>query len=472
MNLNSIQWRLQIWYGLILLAVLAGLGVAACELERGKMTRQIDVELNERVKILANTLNGPPPRPADDAGPRPEAPDGAGPPPEGGDGFGPPPGPPRRWPPPPEHFQLPQRYEGLFGGDDFSGFYYVVTGSDGHEIARSKNGPVPGRPSMEREIVTPTGERILAGRFIAVELAELHRAEIELATVGAVVLALGLAVGWVLVSRALRPIADISAAAEQIAGGDLSRRIDVEETRSELGRLAEVLNSTFSRLEATFAQQKRFAADAAHELRTPVSVLIAQTHAALMRKRSYEENQATIEACHRAAQRMRRLITALLQLARLDAGQEPPKRVQFDLLPVADECIELLKPLAGERDIKITLDMAPTPVFGDAEQIHQVISNLVTNAIQYNKPGGEVRIAARRDNGSTAITVSDTGMGIPSRHLPHVFERFYRADESRSSGHVGLGLAISKAIIDAHGGAIEVSSQENAGATFTVRLPA
>ena len=290
--------------------------------------------------------------------------------------------------------------------------------------------------------------------------------------VGGIILLLGLAGGWWLVGRAIRPIADISATAVKISAGDLSQRINVAEAESELGQLATVLNSTFARLEAAFAQQQQFTADAAHELRTPVSVMLTQTQTALNRERSAAEYRETLEACQRAAQRMRRLIESLLELARLDAGQEPMKRMKFDLSQTARDCVELIRPLADERGVKIHCELPPVECHGDAERLAQVITNLLTNAIQYNQANGEVRISAKLQGSMMLLAVSDTGPGISGEDLPHVFERFYRADQSRSTGQTGLGLAISKAIVEAHGGTIEVSSQPGAGTTFTVRLPA
>jgi heavy metal sensor kinase len=257
----------------------------------------------------------------------------------------------------------------------------------------------------------------------------------------------------------------------KISAGDLSQRINIAEAESELGQLAAVLNSTFARLEAAFAQQQQFTSDAAHELRTPVSVMLTQAQTVLNRERTAPEYRETVEACQRAAQRMRKLIESLLALARLDAGQEPMKRLDFDLSKTTGDCVELIRPLADERGVKILCDLPPLECVGDSERLAQVITNLLTNAIQYNKPGGEVRIAAQSQDGMAVLAVSDNGAGIPAEDLPRVFERFYRADKSRSTGGNGLGLAISKAVVEAHGGTIEVTSGENAGTIFTVRLP-
>ena len=321
----------------------------------------------------------------------------------------------------------------------------------------------------------------MLGCSFAPELKELHRTAFNLTAVGGLILLIGLTGGWWFVSRAIKPIEDISSTAVKISAGDLSQRINVPEAESELGKLASVLNSTFARLDAAFAQQKQFASDVAHELRTPVTVILTQTQTALNRERTAPEYRETVEASQRAAQRMRKLIHALLELARLDAGQEQMKRLRFDFSSAVTECIELIKPIAGERGVKIVSELTPLEIAGDAERLAQVVTNLLTNAIQYNKPEGEVRVKLASQGGLAVLTVSDTGNGISPEDLPHVFKRFYRGDKSRTgsppslgfgaAGSAGLGLAIAKAIVEAHGGAIEVSSTENAGTTFTVRLP-
>jgi heavy metal sensor kinase len=302
-------------------------------------------------------------------------------------------------------------------------------------------------------------------------LKELHRTALNLAAMGGLILMVGLAGGWRLVSRALRPIENISAAAVKISAGDLSQRINVTEAESELGRLAAVLNSTFGRLETAFAQQKQFASDAAHELRTPVTVMLTQSQAVLNRERSPAEYREAIETCQRAAQRMRKLIGALLELARLDAGQEAMNRARFDFSKTVADCAELVKSIADGREVKIATGLAPVEITGDSERLAQVVTNLLANAIEYNKPGGEVRLKLEQRDGLAVLAVADTGQGIAAGDLPHVFERFYRADKSRTGGHTGLGLAIAKAIVEAHGGTMEVSSEEDVGTTFIVRLP-
>jgi len=491
MFFKSIRFRLQLWYGAILLVVLSGFGFTAYQLERAREFRNLDAELHRRVSALTSALR-PPPR---DRGPG-ERP--LGPPPldEGRpdgprDRSGPRPfrdGPPEDFPPRPREFILPPQQARLFEGTETNAFYFVLWSRDGKELSRSAAVPADLSESERngasrtpeirlrgtlREILlaTPSGEIILIGRSAATELADLRRVKWRFLAVGSIVAAFGLAGGWWIATRAIQPVQEISATAVKIAAGDLSQRINVADTDSELGQLARVLNSTFARLDAAFAQQTRFTADAAHELRTPISVMLTQTQTALTRERNPAEYRETIEACQRATQRMRRLIESLLALARLDAGQEIILRERFDLADTARECIDSITPLASERGIKFECDLAPTEYDGDAEQIAQVITNLLTNAIHYNKDKGRVSVSTKEEGDAAVLTVTDTGQGISTDDLPHIFERFFRAEKSRSSGRNGLGLAISKAIIEKHGGMIDVSSEAGQGAEFIVRLP-
>jgi heavy metal sensor kinase len=292
--------------------------------------------------------------------------------------------------------------------------------------------------------------------------------------VGGIVLAFGLGGGWWIATRAIRPISKISATAERIATGDLTQRIPIGESGNELGRLTQVLNSTFAKLDAAFARQKQFTADAAHELRTPVSVMLTHAQNGLANDSTGEEQREALEACQRAAQRMRRLIESLLELARLDGNQDSAPPITFDFSQMVSECVDHIQPLAADLGVKIQCELLPSPCTGQRERLAQVVTNLLTNAIQYNKPAGEVQVSVQSQSQALIMTVSDTGIGIAAEQLPYVFDRFYRVNAARTSakGHAGLGLAISKAIIEAHGGTIEVSSQPGTGSTFTVRLPA
>jgi len=318
---------------------------------------------------------------------------------------------------------------------------------------------------------TERGDCVLTGHSLAMENANAQRILFWLVFGSLTVLGLGLGGASFIIGQALRPVEKIGAAAQHIANGHLSERIPAKETDSELGQLAAVLNSTFARLETAFAQQKRFTADAAHELRTPLTVLITEAQLTLSRERSTAEYKESVAASLETAQQMRKLANLLLELSRFDAGQEKLEREPTDLAALARECVKLVTPLADERGIRIHTDLPATTIEVDAARIRQIVTNLLTNAVRYNRDNGGIFITIQKEEHLVVLAVADTGNGISTTDLPRVFERFYRADKSRASGGSGLGLAISKAIAEAHGGTIEVSSEAGRGSIFTLRLP-
>ena len=450
---QSIRGRLLLWYGLLLAAMLCGFGFTAWHLERASRLRQFDEELQRNISIVTKALRGFHPEDRD-----------------GPSGI---------------NLRFTPDERAVFNQSDGRGCYYIVWLRSGDPVARSANAPrdVPRPDHAEvsvrqrgamREAFTfaPPVDCLLVGRVIDGDLAALQRLAWLLSLAGCVVLALGLAGGWWLTTHALRPVRDISNTAAKISNGDLSQRINTSQTESELGELAAVLNSTFSRLDAAFAQQARFTSDAAHELRTPLTVLLTQTQAALARERSAAEYRDALLSNQSTAKRMRRLIESLLELARLHAGQEPLRRVPCDLSMIAEDCVELMRPLGDARHITFKLDLTEARCEADPERIAQVITNLLKNAIDYNREHGEVRLTTGQHDGVVSLKVADTGVGISSEHLPHVFERFYRIDAARrdSASRNGLGLAISKVIVEAHGGTLSLESELGKGSAFTMRL--
>jgi two-component system OmpR family sensor kinase len=234
-----------------------------------------------------------------------------------------------------------------------------------------------------------------------------------------------------------------------------------------------VLNAAFDRLEAAFAQQARFTADASHELRTPLAVILAHSELALSRDRSLEEYRKTIETCFSASSRMKSLVESLLLLSHADVGELSLRPVPMDLSDVVRENVNLLATLAGQRSITLAADLKNATLVGDPSRIGQVVANLLSNAIRYNREGGSIAVSTEIILGDAVLTVADTGAGISAEDQPHVFNRFFRADKARSrdAGGSGLGLAICKSIVEAHGGSIEVQSELGSGTTFIVRLP-
>ena len=286
-------------------------------------------------------------------------------------------------------------------------------------------------------------------------------------------LVLGLTIGWWIATRAIRPIGVITSTAKRIARGELSERIPIREKNSELGRLSAVLNETFAQLDESFARQKRFTADAAHELRTPVAIILAKAQKVLTRERDAATYQQTLEDCVSAARRLGQLTESLLKLAEWDAGEALFKLEDCDLADIARETVALLQPLAEERSITFTYEISPAQCRADPGCIAQVVLNLLTNALNHTPPKGCITLRTCVESGDAIFSITDTGAGIAAEHLPRIFDRFYRTDDSRSrhTGGAGLGLAICKAIADAHHAKLEVSSIVGSGSTFTLRIP-
>src|SRR5881394_1245414 len=304
----------------------------------------------------------------------------------------------------------------------------------------------------------------------------------QLLSTFALVLPFGVAVALLMGSwisrRALAAVDRIITEVREITDGrSLHRRLAEPLMKDELGRLAETLNQMMTRLERSFAALRRFTADASHELKTPLTVLRAGVERAITTPNLPQETLATLEETLQEIKRMTELVDALLTLARADEGIAPLHREPVDLRAILEEARETGELLAEQAGVRMDLATPPEPVIVpvDASRIRQLILNLVTNAVKYTPSGGSVRMQLGQANGRVTLTVADTGIGIAAGDLPHIFDRFWRADSARTrTGErpgAGLGLAICKWIAEAHGGKIDVMSRPGRGTTFTVTLP-
>lgn len=292
----------------------------------------------------------------------------------------------------------------------------------------------------------------------------------------AIPLTLGIAVGGgiFLARRALTPIDQIAAEARQISATDLSRRLGLPHGDDEVGHLVTTLDDMLDRLDRVFQRQRQFTSDASHELRTPLAVIRSQAESVLQRKHSPDEYRQTLETIRDQAERMGNLIAKLLILARSDDGREQLELESLNLSDLVEGVAAEFQGPAAAKGLRLTTEIAQQQaVRGDQTRLTQLLANLVDNAIKYT-PAGEVIISLERAGKWALLKVRDTGVGIPAEHLPHIFERFYRIDEARSSseGGVGLGLSICEWIVRAHGGRIRVESAAGRGSTFKVWLPA
>lgn len=303
------------------------------------------------------------------------------------------------------------------------------------------------------------------------------------------ILLLYLAGGYWLAGRVMQPIQTITHAARQISETDLRRRLNLG-TKDELGELGDTFDQMLARLEAAFDRQRQFTADASHELRTPLTIIGLETERALEHQRKPDDYQQALRVIQNENEYMARLVSDLLTLARMDAGQAILKPEPLDLGDLALEVVERLTPLASHNGVQLTTgDLPEIRVKGDRQYLMLMMTNLVQNAIKYVK--GEhkvVQVAAGSDGQGTQafgwVRVSDNGPGIPKEHLAHLFDRFYRVDKARTrldeSGaeadlsnatSTGLGLAIVQWIARVHGGEASVRSELGQGSTFEVRLP-
>jgi heavy metal sensor kinase len=361
--------------------------------------------------------------------------------------------------------------------------YYAVWNNDGELIDRSTSEfevlPPAGTGIVTREgrreltVTAAGGARILVGRDLADTRGEVLAISGMAAAGGVVALVVSLLGGWFLAGRALAPVARISEAAAAMAGGDLTARIAVDRTENELEQLALALNQAFDRLHLAVDNERRFTADASHELRTPLATISAEIEWALTRERSMDEYQRCLATAQRAAERMKRVVEHLLVLARADSAHLALQRVPVALTHVVNDALGIVQPLAERKHVTIEARIEPVEVTGDRDRLTDLVTNLCSNAIQYNRDGGRVNVDAWPDGNEVCLRVRDTGIGINADDLPRIFERFYRADKARTthSGGAGLGLAIAKWIVEAHGGRIACESTLGEGTAILVRFP-
>jgi len=279
--------------------------------------------------------------------------------------------------------------------------------------------------------------------------------------------------GYFLAARALAPIDKITRTARHISAKDLSARLNLPETDDEVGRLAATFDSMLARLDDAFRRERQFTADASHELRTPLAAIQTIIGSTLARRRAPAEYEQALIDLSQEAEHMRTLTEGLLQLARNDAARQPAKFDCIDLSLVLTDVVDSLRPLAEDKGLKLidNLPVDDLTLMGDSDGLIRLFVNLLDNAIKYTEQGRITISAEPRDDKWLAVAISDTGVGIAPGHLPHIFDRFYRVDESRSKEGIGLGLAIALNIAGAHGGEITAESRAGKGTTFLVLLP-
>jgi signal transduction histidine kinase len=318
---------------------------------------------------------------------------------------------------------------------------------------------------------------------------KLGRLLVNLSVLIGLTLLVSFAGGFWLADRAMRPVKTIAAKARSISETDLSQRFNISK-KDEIGQLAETFDSMLARLESAFMRQRQFTADASHELRTPLTIVNLETARALAAPRTPKEYQRVLQIVHSENELMSHLVNDMLTLARMDARQEALHKEPLDLSDLALDVTERLIPLSARHEVKLdTGELPEVMILGDRQSLTQMLTNLVENAIKYtaqNDPEKLRHVFVETGTHPTRtlgwVRVADTGPGIPGEHLDHLFDRFYRVDESRTRGEdetkneatptgSGLGLAIVESIAKLHNGNIEVQSEVGEGSMFEITFP-
>jgi two-component system, OmpR family, heavy metal sensor histidine kinase CusS len=451
----SIRWSLTLWYGFVLSAILVSFSGAVYMLMRHHLLALTDAGLAEELAELSDDV--------------------------------------LRCKRPEEYSrELSPRYA------SHDGYEFQVSTQGGAVLFRS-NGLLPrGLPVPDSE--TPTsparaslmldglGPVRLARRMVwgsdplvvqvVVSLAPNERALNELLVVLLLtippVVAGALGGGYLLARKALAPVDRMVATAREITSARLDRRLLASNSSDELGRLANTFNDMIARLQQSFDEIRRFTADAAHELRTPLASMRIDAEVALRAPRSPENDERVLESMLEEIERLTRLVTQLLFLCREDAGLPPGPHALVRLDEIVLDATNHMQVVAKENGLVLDVpSFPPCSVLGEPDRLRQLYFNLIDNAIKFTPAGGVIKVSSDLSNGSIRVVVSDSGAGIPDADLPRVFDRFYRADPSRSGAvdGTGLGLAICRSITEAHGGHITVRNNAGNGCTVTVEFP-
>ena len=460
----SIRWRLTLWYGLVLAAVLSAFGVAVFLIMRHELIARTDAELAGELQEMVDDVETT----AD-------------------------------WP------ELARRWSRRFARH--GGFEFQVSRASGGPLVESDRlrqvrlpvPPISGSlhqldfesvPLGVRSVdLEPLGHLRVATHLVpgsggpvavqvATTLAPVDHELAELLTVllvtGPLALAVALGCGYLLARTALAPVDRMAATADQITATRLDQRLEAANDDDELGRLARTLNRMIARLEGSFGEIRRFTADAAHELRTPLAVMRNAAEVALRVPRDPEHYRRVLEEMLEEITRLTRLAEQLLFLCRGDVRLVPPVRQPVHLGKVIEEIAGHMQDVAGARGLTLAaVNPDSCMIQADEDQLRRLLFNLLDNAIKYTPAGGMITVRSTCLEGQARVEVVDTGIGIPAEHLPHIFERFYQVDPARSreTDGIGLGLAICRSIVEAHGGGIEVDSNFGGGTRVTLTLP-
>lgn len=284
---------------------------------------------------------------------------------------------------------------------------------------------------------------------------------------------LAASLGWFMARRALGGLEHVTETAKGIGQGDFARRVTVSNRGDEIDHLAISFNVMLDRIQSLILELKQVTSDIAHDLRSPITRIRGMAETTLLGEKTLQAYQEMAGVVVEESDRLVAIINSLLEIAEADAGVAQLTRSDFDLTGMVQDAVELFRPVAEDRDIAFHLN-APSGslIFtGDKGRLQRALANLVDNALKYTRPGGRVLVSVENERSRITVSVADTGIGIKAHDLPYIFDRFYRADRSRSTCGNGLGLSLAQAFIKAHRGHIEVESAPDKGSTFRIVLP-
>jgi signal transduction histidine kinase len=320
-------------------------------------------------------------------------------------------------------------------------------------------------------VLYPSPTRGSLGRLSAT-LGFLQSVGWQFLLAGAIAAVIALVMARWLARGMTQPLRDMADAARRMQTGDYSSRV-VTTTRDEVGQLAAAFNRMSIELDNLEASRRDLVANVSHELKTPITAIRA--HLENLLDGVEQPNPDVLQVMLAQSERLGRLVEQLLDLSKLESGEVPLRREGISLAPLVSRVMSEIEVVRSDRDVEVLSDLPSDlpEIEADAERVHQVIFNLVDNAVRFTPEGGEVRIEAHRQDGSVEVTVADTGVGVPAEDLPRLFERFYRVDPARARGDggTGIGLAIARSVVEAHGGTISAESEPGRGSTFTFDLP-
>jgi two-component system, OmpR family, sensor kinase len=473
--LNSVRIRLTLWYTTAMAIVLVVLAVVTYGVLRQNVVRRADVNATELADSFLSTVNA-----------------------ELGDESRP--------------YSVDEGIAAAISEHRFADVVFVVFDSEGHVLGASESYHLPGRSADPTREILATSLRGLVSapdtfhsvrvgghqyrgyvRHFSIErqaatlvvLQSLNRQNEFLETLAGTfwivipaALLLAGAGGYLLARRSLSPVVMMSTQASRIGSENLYERLQVQNPRDELGKLAGSFNELLDRLSQSFERQRRFVADASHELRTPVAILSGEAEVTLAQeKRTELEYRESLQILREEAKRLKHIVEDLFTLARADAGQHPLVPTEFYLDELAAECSKNVRTLASAKQIAVSCESgAELPIRADEALLRRMLMNLLDNAIKYTSPGGSISLRCGEENGHYRLSLEDSGQGIPRELQPRIFERFFRADKARprgetDSGGAGLGLTIASWIAGAHGGKLELTRSTPQGSVFTVFLP-